>query len=177
LTELEETLRAIKDGTVDAFVVGEGDSQRIYTLESADRPFRLFVENMQQGAATLYADGTIAYSNQQLAELLKTSYSELVGANLRSFVASEGYPIYDALLSDGEKGGVGEVYLKSSSGDRIPVLLAFNQMPKDCGAALGVLVTDLTTEKYHEELAAAHEALRKKRSRDQTTGRPTVRAA
>jgi CheY-like chemotaxis protein len=33
-------------------------------------------------------------------------------------------------------------------------------LPADCGAAIGVLVTDLTSQKHHEELAAAEEALR-----------------
>jgi PAS domain S-box-containing protein len=161
LNEIEETIRAIRDGTVDAFVVGEGDAQQIYTLQSADRPFRLFVESMQQGAATLCADGTVAYCNQQLAELLETSYSELLGVDLRSFVANDSLHTYNELLSLGPKGAIGEVYLRPSPETRIPVLLTINAMPPDCGAALCVLVTDLTNEKYHEELAAAHEALRK----------------
>src|SRR4030095_3953932 len=161
LNEIEETIRAIKDGTVDAFVVGEGDAQQIYTLDTADRPFRLFVESMQQGAATLYADGTVAYCNRQLAELLETSFSQLLGVDLRSFVANDSLQTYNELLSRGPKGAIGEVYLRPSAETRIPVLLAINAMPPDCGAALCVLVTDLTTEKYHKELAAAREALRK----------------
>ena len=40
LAEIEETVKAIQDGTVDAFVVGQGASQRIYTLDGADRPYR-----------------------------------------------------------------------------------------------------------------------------------------
>src|SRR5262245_9115423 len=70
LDEAEETLRAIRTGAVDAIVVEEATGHRIYTLEAADRPYRLFVEQMQQGAATLHGDGTIAYCNKQLAELL-----------------------------------------------------------------------------------------------------------
>ena len=63
--------------------VGQDADQRIYTLEGADRPYRLFVEGMQQGAATLYADGTIAYCNQQLADLLKVPHSRMVGLRWR----------------------------------------------------------------------------------------------
>src|SRR5262245_40410590 len=69
--EADDTLRAIREGAVDAVVVHEAQGDRIYTLEGADLPYRLFVEQMQQGAATLHADGTIAYSNQRLADLLK----------------------------------------------------------------------------------------------------------
>src|SRR5688572_17446960 len=162
LVEIEETVRAIQDGSVDAFVVGQGANQRIYTLDGADRPYRLFVEGMQQGAATLYADGTIAYCNQQLSDLLKVPQSRVVGLTLRDFVSPENQVDYDDLLARGKIGSShSELILKRTDESLVPVMLAFNALPADCCAAIGVLVTDLTTEKYHEELAAAHEALRK----------------
>ena len=46
LEEAEETLRAIREGAVDAFVVSETSGERVYTLEGADRPYRLLVEVM-----------------------------------------------------------------------------------------------------------------------------------
>src|SRR5436190_24399035 len=78
LSESLDTLDAIREGTVDAFVVGE----RVYTLEGAERPYRLFVEEMQQAAATLSADGTIAYCNRQFADLLNMPHEKIVGMNL-----------------------------------------------------------------------------------------------
>jgi len=59
LEEAEEAIRAIRSGAVDAFVAAEAHGNRVYTLESADRPYRLLVEQMQQGAITLNADGAI----------------------------------------------------------------------------------------------------------------------
>lgn len=60
LEEAENTLRAIGAGEVDAFVVSDGgDAQRVFTLTTADRPYRMFVENMHEGAATLSASGVI----------------------------------------------------------------------------------------------------------------------
>jgi len=164
LAESEDTIRAIKDGTVDAFVVGEGPAQQIYTLEGADRPFRLFVEAMQQGVATLHANGTVVYCNQQLADLLKRSHLKIAGINLRDFVREDKLQTYDELLAGGPMGSSGEVYLKRPDNTIVPVLLTFNPMPRDCGAELGVLVTDLTIQKYHEELTSAHGALRKSES-------------
>ena len=63
LDEAEEVIRAIRTGAVDAFVVAEPHGDRIYTLESADRPYRLLIEEMQQGAVTLNGAGAIAYLN------------------------------------------------------------------------------------------------------------------
>jgi len=50
--ELEETLRAIQSGEVDALVVSTVSGDKVYTLENADQPYRLFVENMTDGAVT-----------------------------------------------------------------------------------------------------------------------------
>jgi PAS domain S-box-containing protein len=134
----------------------------------------LFVEGRcSRARATLYADRTIAFSNQQLADLLKVPQSRMVGVALDDFVADESRSTYETLLSKGQIGsGHGEVILKRSDGSRVPVFLTSNALPADCGAQIGVLFTDLTMEKYHQELAAVHEAVRKnqaelKRSRDQ----------
>ena len=67
LQEAEETIRAIRSGAVDTFVVEESHGARVYTLQTADRPYRLLVEEMQQGALTLGDDGTIAYCNRRFA--------------------------------------------------------------------------------------------------------------
>ena len=42
----------------------------MFTLSSADRPYRIFVENMRDGAATVSGAGIILYANRRLAELL-----------------------------------------------------------------------------------------------------------
>ncbi len=53
LAEAEETLRAIRDGEVDALVVHGANGQQVYTLHGADHAYRTFVEHMHEGAATL----------------------------------------------------------------------------------------------------------------------------
>ena len=67
MAEAEDTLRAIGAGEVDAFVVSDGGrGQRVFTLSTADRPYRMFVENMRDGAATLSSSGLILYANRRL---------------------------------------------------------------------------------------------------------------
>jgi signal transduction histidine kinase/ActR/RegA family two-component response regulator len=150
LDEAQETLRAIRDGSVDAFVVKD----TVYTLTGADRPYRLFVEEMQQAAATLGADGTILYCNRHFTNLLNSSHEKLMGMNLRELVAEE----------DREKclqtTGKTEVHLRPDDNQLIPAILAFNPLPEDCGAAVGVLVTDLRAQKDNEELQLAYQKLR-----------------
>jgi PAS domain S-box-containing protein len=166
LEEAEETISAIRSGAVDALVVEESAGHRIYTLEGADRPYRLFVEEMQQGAATLHADGTIAWCNRQLAELLKTSQEKLVGASLHNFVSPESRAVYDNLLWQGKThSGRGQAQLRRTGGGMVPAYFIFNALPKDCGGGIGVLVTDQTSQRHHEQLTAAHAALRESERR------------
>ena len=155
----EDTIRAIQAGAVDAFVLEELASYRVFTLEEADHPYRLFVEQMQQGVATLHADGTILYCNRRLAELLKVPREDLFGAELRDFVARDDLAIFGNLVRNA-RARRGEARLRCADGAEIPVFLSLHDLPRDTAGLLGVFVTDLREQKHHEQLAAAQEALR-----------------
>ncbi|HYV17848.1 MAG TPA: ATP-binding protein [Verrucomicrobiae bacterium] len=161
LEEAEETIHAIRQGAVDAFVLEETGRHKVYTLEGADRPYQVFVEEMQQGVATLLTDGTVLYANRRLAELLRVSNETLVGKAVRDHVVPECLAAYDDLLERG-RGGVarGELRLRQGHGDEVPAYLTFRLLPGENEAVLGLFVTDLTREKQTESLAAAQEALR-----------------
>ena len=53
LAEAEEMLRAIRHGEIDALVVEGAGGSQVYTLHSADEPYRHLVEEMQEGAVVL----------------------------------------------------------------------------------------------------------------------------
>jgi len=161
LEEAEEAIRAIRSGAVDAFVAAEAHGNRVYTLESADRPYRLLVEQMQQGAVTLNADGAIAYCNRRFADLLGRPHERLTGVAFRDFIPPDEQALYESLLQQGRVGaGQGEAHLQKADGGLISVFLTFNALPPDSGVAVGGLVTDLTTQRHHEKLNAALEALK-----------------
>jgi len=166
LEEAEATLEAIRCGDVDAVVVARDDSHRVYTLEGADRPYRLLVERMQQGAATLLENGTIVYCNSRMARMLGLGFEGAVGARLENFVAAESRDTLTHLLRDAVNGGSrGELLLAANDAQRRFVLATCNPLPSDCGATLGLLLTDLTLQKHHEHLAGLHAALRHSEAR------------
>jgi len=70
LAEAEELLRAIRHGDVDALVVESTGGNQVYTLHSADEPYRDLVEQMQEGAVVLTGRGDILYSNARFAALV-----------------------------------------------------------------------------------------------------------
>src|SRR6201986_5686998 len=69
VSELEETLRAIRSGEVDAVVVSAPQGDQVFTLQGAEHPYRLLDETIDEGAATLSNDGTVLYSNQSFATI------------------------------------------------------------------------------------------------------------
>src|SRR3954468_14088234 len=79
LAEAREALEAIRNGDVDALVIGGPQNRQIYTLESADRSYRLLIEQMREGAIMLSTDDAVLYSNEALAEMLGTTTGHLVG--------------------------------------------------------------------------------------------------
>jgi hypothetical protein len=69
----QETLRAIENGEVDALVITGPEGEQVYTLQGADSSYRLLIEEMKEGAATITTDGTLLlYCNKRLATLVKT---------------------------------------------------------------------------------------------------------
>src|SRR5512144_3066477 len=70
LTETEETLEAIRQYLVDAFVIKKSNGEQVVTLTDANFPYRMMVESMNEGAVTLIPDGTVFYSNPCFANMI-----------------------------------------------------------------------------------------------------------
>ena len=78
MMEAEETLRAILSGEVDGLVVSTAEGDRVFTLSGAEHPYRIMVETMNEGAATLASDGTILFCNLRFAEIVKGSLEKVI---------------------------------------------------------------------------------------------------
>jgi diguanylate cyclase (GGDEF)-like protein len=188
MAEAEDTLRAIGAGEVDAFVVSDGGiGQRVYTLSTADRPYRMFVENMRDGAATLSANGIILYANRRLAELLSRPRELIVGSPLAMFVAG-GVPI--GLDDVGGQGGPGttlEFDLIDGNGMAVPVLVGMSPLEVDGEQLICLTFTDLSAQKAQDreiarlgqaqaermvDLQDAQAALTEQATQDALTGLP-----
>jgi PAS domain S-box-containing protein len=159
LEEAEDLIRALRAGEVDAVFV-EGGREQIYTLETADKPYRMLVEQMPRAASTLTCEGRIIYCNRRFADLLQQPLHDLVGKPLASFIDAESRAELADLLSecrDCEDFRV--VTPKRVDGNSAPVFLSARTLEE---GALGrcILVTDITEQKRYEELERTQEALR-----------------
>ncbi|HEV3513535.1 MAG TPA: histidine kinase [Candidatus Sulfotelmatobacter sp.] len=154
LEEAEQTLRAIRYGAVDAFVIEEPEGHRVYTLEGSDLPYSTLVDRMQQGAAMLDARGCVVYCNQSLAKLLGKTRESVVGKHLQDFLTAADLDRYQQLLQQAQSGSSeGEMVLRIPGGSLMFANFAFSLLSRD-QSAIGVLITDLTAQKQQAEFTS-----------------------
>src|SRR6202043_406357 len=84
--ELEDTLTAIREGSVDALVISAPTGDQVFTLQGAEHPYRVLVETINEGAATLDAQGTVLYANASFGFILGTATEEIVGTSLQKYL-------------------------------------------------------------------------------------------
>jgi len=157
LAEAEDTIRAIRGGEIDALVVAGPHGDQIFTLEGAEHSYRVFLEQMHEGAVTLAAaDHVILFCNRRFAEMVATPLEEVIGSSLDRFVSNADRPLLAALLCEGlTAGGKGELRLAGGQGETVPVYLAASALPIEAEIqALCLVVTDLTEQKRNEQLVS-----------------------
>lgn len=152
INDLKETLDAIRSGGVDAVMIPGPDGGSLYTLTSADRPYRVLVEQMGDGAATLAEDGTVLYTNQRFADLIRAERASLLGRDLAEIVQANNPTIIDDLL--GTAPGMTahhELALIHPDAQRTPVLASATGLDLDGTIVRCLIVTDLTRRVEAEE--------------------------
>jgi len=144
LREATETLDAIRSGEVDALVVDGPGGQVVYALENADRPYRVLVESMKEGAVTLTGNGMILYCNEHFAELVERRAQQIVGASLFDFVRQRAE--LERMLAAGGGGESAEMLLIAADGADIPVNVSVVELEIEDGAGrvLCGIITDLS---------------------------------
>jgi PAS domain S-box-containing protein len=152
LAEAEDTLRAIRRGDVDAIVVDGPQGKRIFTLQSADDPYRILVERMNEGAATLNGEGTILFCNRRLAEMIGLPSERLVGSSFRSALCEKEWQGFTELAHRALTNNVrGTSELLSNDGTMLPVQLSLSPLPgQDWGQSICLIATDLSEQRQAE---------------------------
>lgn len=161
LAEAEETLDAIRNGEVDAIIVSGTDGEKVFSLASSETPYRIIIEEMNEGALTLSVDGTILYCNSRFAELLSITMEQIIGSNFFRFVAKHEKQKFDALLQTGKKGRTsGEFTYVSSEGNHKQFLFLINPLPSEMSGDVCIIASDITKLKQkEEELIRSNETL------------------
>src|SRR5215467_12740883 len=153
LEEAESTLQAIRYGEVDALVVSSPTGPQIYTLHSADHPYRILVQEMQEGALTLTSQGLILYANLAFARMMRASLESIVGTSVQRFVMPQDIQNFMALFERGaHNNSRGEVVLQAADGTSIPAFVSCNSFQVNEFQSVCMVVTDLTEQKRQDEI-------------------------
>lgn len=154
LQEAQETLNAIRNGEVDAIVA---TGNRIYSLTGAEHPYRVYVEQMQEGAVTVAADGLILYCNQRFADMVGAPLEGVISSVIRSYLSAESWERISAVVIGAESVVKHESILRDRSGEEIPVNFTASKLSLSDQSVICLVVTDLTLQKVDEELRLAKE--------------------
>jgi two-component system, NarL family, sensor kinase len=153
--ELEETLRAIRMGEVDAVLVSSTQGDQVFTLQGAEHPYRLLVESIEEGAATLSDDGTVLYSNRSFAAFFGVPLERFIGSALQSFVSGNDAEFLKTLILGAKMASTrGEIRLQRKNGKPRTIRLTMSPNRELGLEAICAVATELT------EIVDANEALR-----------------
>lgn len=153
LQESNDIIEAIRSGEVDALVVKDKDSHQIYTLKTADQTYRIFIEQMTEGAITLNKANLILYSNSQFASMLGLPLEKVIGQSFLKFISPETQVSFNSLISKAWTENVkSELRLKSANELELPVLISMKTLNLDEGISMSVILTDLSSQKETQKL-------------------------
>ncbi len=168
LEEAEETIRAIREGEVDALVIrSRAQEEEVFTLEGGPEPFRAFMEAMDLGAAAFDAEGRMLYANAALGDLLGLTADEVLVRGICSALDPESAARVRDLLA---RGATAKSSVEIVVGDGRHVQVSASPLRVGVTDAVAVTLTDITSrirERASQEseraalaiLASANEAV------------------
>lgn len=151
LYEATETIEAIRTGQVDALVVQQGDMQQLYTLQTADHAYRIFVEKMTEGAVTLNSEGIILYCNSAFANMVGLELTDVTGALFENLLDPQFRSSFRILFEKCHRGDCKGEAMLEARGLNIPVQLSFAVLEQNEDTLISVIVTDLAMQKRVQE--------------------------
>jgi len=162
LNETEEALISIRSGEVDAIVISGAKGEQVYSLSSAETPYRTFIEKMSEGAVTLSKEGIIIYCNQRFAEFVYEPIERVISSYFKRFIVPNDKSKFDKLFAQNthNKNNVLIISLINS----LYLKLSFQLLPAYLQGDYCILVaTDITEIKKEEKkLLELHSLLEKK---------------
>jgi PAS domain S-box-containing protein len=157
LREARETLDAIRSGAADALVIVRQGREMVYTLENADKPFRIFLEEMQEGAVTVDQKGLVVYANRRFADFVGTPLESVIGSSFHEHVCTADQSLVQDLFRN-DTGHAAKIEVSLRVGHQVvPVFLTaspFSMEGSHGGKFLCIVVTDLTPQRKVEASAA-----------------------
>jgi PAS domain S-box-containing protein len=160
LAEAEQTLAAIRSDEVDALVVGGPTGERVFTLEGAQHSYRILMEAMSEGVATLTEQGLITYCNARFAAIVGAPLERTIGSPISRLVREEDRERFQALIAAGTTGRSDGEFRLWAPGAVATALVRLAVVSLAMGGARThcLVMTDLTEQRRQAAAIAAERA-------------------
>jgi PAS domain S-box-containing protein len=170
LAEANETLRAIREGEVDAVIVSGSKGEQVFSLVGAESIYRLIVETMKEAAFTVTFEGKILYCNAQFGEFVRRPTEQILGRLLQEFIDPSNLSEADGLLISVQDQPVKQrLVFVDAEGCSVPAHISANVLNQPDGLSICVVATDLTelenSTEMIQRLRQQQEALRESEQR------------
>jgi PAS domain S-box-containing protein len=154
LDEAEATLRAIREGEVDALVMRGAEEDEVFALGGQDS-YRAFMEAMDIGAAALDSEGRLIYANSALSSLLARSAKDLQQNGIFAALGDDAARIVRQLLQEAAANRRSRQVALAYAGGYCHVEVTAAPLSLGFGEGHALTFTDVTER---IEAAAAHES-------------------
>lgn len=152
LEEAEEALNAIRNGEVDAIIVTGKQGEQVFSLTSAETPYRIIIEQMNDGAVSLSGNGIINYCNPRFAELINTASAKIYGTEFVQFVVPKDRLRFQSMLKTGlQKNYQDTISCQCGPGIVKQFLISISPIPNPEISDQILVVTDITKLKEIEK--------------------------
>lgn len=152
LHEAEEALEAIRNGEVDAIIVSGQTGEKVFSLSSAETPYRIILEEMSDGAVILKADGTILYCNERFNYFI--GKSPVLGLNILDLVSENEKSKLMKLLYDGfNERAACMISLSGPQNNILYLNFSARRLPSIVDGDICMIISDLTKiQEYQNHL-------------------------
>ena len=151
LSEAQEAIDAIKNGSVDAFAIRKDGKAEVFTLQSLDYAYRVLIEKFGEGALSLTLDGLIIYSNSYFSKLINTPNEKVTGSYIFDYISGESRQQFQEHFDLALQGCSKTEITLCANNEKIPVYVSLTNLQPQL-TTIGMIVTDLSENKRNEQL-------------------------
>jgi len=150
--EAMETIETLKTENIDALVITREKDLRIFIEKAAEKPYRILIERMHEGAVTLNEDGTILYCNSSFANMIGLPLQKITGTVFQKYIVDALKEHFEDWLTDKKMNTFKEEgSINAHGGKSLPVLMTANALWLDTIFVINIVLTDLTIQHEHVE--------------------------
>jgi len=160
--EVHEALSAIRGDKGNVLRVEGASDEGGVSLQLADQPYRVLLEQIDEGAAACTSEGVVLFCNRRFADMLRMPLDRLVGTSLETLVVDDDRGDLAAILTGAGGGKVKarkrEFTIRAGDGTTVPVHLSVNVLAVGEERFVCLVATGTTGDRETEEAReTAHE--------------------